>query len=413
MLLGALLELTGDPDRYADALCGIGLEGVRYQAAAVERCGIRGTGVSVIIGEDTEEISEDVPHGHHHGHSHGHDHTHGHDHHHARSHGHPHEHGHEGDHTHAHAGLADIGEVIDSLRVSSRVKADAKAVYERIAQAESHAHGRPVELIHFHEVGALDAVADIVGVCWLMELLAPGEVIASPVHVGSGQVRCAHGILPVPAPATAHILQGVPIYGGEIRGELCTPTGAALLRHFAGRFGPMPPMELRGTGYGMGKKEFAAANCVRAFLGEAPDRDDMVTELCCNLDDMTPEGIGFAVQTLLAEGALDVFTTPAQMKKDRPGTLLTCLCRPGEAARFARLLLLNTTTNGVRQTDSRRYVLDTAVSTVETPYGPIAVKRATGYGVDRCKPEYDDMAKAAREHGVPLETVRQQIGIGN
>ena len=178
--------------------------------------------------------------------------------------------------------------VIDGLELPKQVKEDAKAVYDRIAAAEAKAHGAPVSQIHFHEVGSLDAIADIVGVCLAVHLLAPDSVQASPIHVGSGQVRCAHGVVPVPAPATAEILKGVPCYGGEIQGELCTPTGAALLAHFAQKFGPMPPMMIEHTGYGLGRKEFPAANCVRAFWGQAGESDQAnIVELCCHIDDMT------------------------------------------------------------------------------------------------------------------------------
>ena len=184
--------------------------------------------------------------------------------------------------------------LIDSLPVSDRVKADAKAVYALIAEAESKVHGRPVTEIHFHEVGTMDAVADVVGVCLLMEQLAPEQVIASPVHTGSGHVHCAHGILPVPAPATALILEGIPSYSAGVKGELCTPTGAALLKHFVSRFGDRPVMSVSAVGYGMGKKDFDRANCLRAFLGESEGEREQITKLECNLDDMTGEDIGFA-----------------------------------------------------------------------------------------------------------------------
>jgi uncharacterized protein (TIGR00299 family) protein len=266
-----------------------------------------------------------------------------------------------------------------------------------------------VEQVHFHEVGAMDAVADIVGVSMLLEKIAPDEVVVSPVKVGFGQVRCAHGILPVPAPATAYLLRGVPASAGNVRGELLTPTGAALLKHFASRFGEMPEMAVSAIGYGMGKKDFEAANCVRAFLGERVDAEgtDEVALLECNLDDMTGEAIGYATEMLMAHGALDAFVTPVQMKKNRPGQLLTCLCAPDRADEMAALILKHTTTFGVRRISCRRYTLDRSVSTVQTPFGPIRVKTGTGYGVTKSKPEYEDVAAAARSHGVPLaEAVR-------
>ena len=202
---------------------------------------------------------------------------------------------------------------MEGLDLSSKVREDILTVYRLIAEAESHIHDRPVTDIHFHEVGTLDAVADVTAVCLLMAELKPEQVIVSPIHVGSGQVRCAHGILPVPAPATAYLLRDVPIYGGAVKGELCTPTGAALLKHFATRFGEMPPMRTERIGYGMGKKEFEAANCVRALLGETADRVDDVVELACNVDDMTAGELGFAMEQLFAAGAREVFTVPIGM----------------------------------------------------------------------------------------------------
>ena len=266
-------------------------------------------------------------------------------------------------------------------------------------------HGHPVDQIHFHEVGTLDAVADVVGVCVLMHEISPERVVVSPVHVGSGQVRCAHGVLPVPAPATALLLEGAPIYGGAIRGELCTPTGAALLRHFAGDFGDMPAMTLDGVGYGMGIKDFPWANCVRVLLGRTQDVPDSAVELRCNLDDMTGEAIGFAVRQLRQAGALDVWTQSIQMKKDRPGTLLCCLCPPEREGEFARLMLRHTTTIGVRCQSVRRYTLQREAVTLNTPYGPVRAKRSHGFGVDRVKPEFDDLAQIAESEGISVGAV--------
>jgi uncharacterized protein (TIGR00299 family) protein len=285
------------------------------------------------------------------------------------------------------------------------VKADAKAVYMRIAEAESKVHGHPVEQIHFHEVGALDAVADVVGVCALMHEIAPERVVVSPVHVGCGQVRCAHGVLPVPAPATALLLEGVPVYGGRIRGELCTPTGAALLRHFADGFGEMPAMTLERVGYGMGSKDFEWANCVRALLGQTADAPDSAVELRCNLDDMTGEETGFAVHCLRKAGALDVWTQAIQMKKDRPGTMLCCLCPPEREGEFARLMLKHTATIGVRCQTLRRYTLEREAVTLDTPYGPVRAKRSHGFGVERVKPEFDDLAEIAEREGLSVREI--------
>lgn len=295
------------------------------------------------------------------------------------------------------------------MDIPQQVREDAQAVYELIAQAESHAHGRPVEEIHFHEVGTLDAVTDVVAVCWLIHDLAPQKILASPVHVGSGQVRCAHGILPVPAPATAHILQGVPTYGGSVQGELCTPTGAALLKHFVQAFGPSPVMRVEKIGYGMGKKDFEAANCVRAMLGETQETGETVVELCCNLDDMTPEALGFAQERLWEAGALDVSTIAVGMKKNRPGVMLICMCREEDREKMLSLLFAHTTTLGVRERLCNRYTLSRSQRTVETEYGPVRVKESAGWGVVREKPEYEDLARIAREKNMTLDQVKRLL----
>ena len=231
------------------------------------------------------------------------------------------------------------------------------------------------------------------------------QILASPIHVGSGTVRCAHGILPVPAPATAHILSGVPIYGGAIRGELCTPTGAALLKHFVTKFCDMPTLTVEKVGYGMGNKDFEAANCIRAFLGETMGNNDQIIELVCNLDDMTPEAIGFALEILLENGALDVFCTPIQMKKNRPAVMLTCLCKEKEKANLVSLILLHTTTLGIRERRCERNILQYQIQTISTRYGKIRIKTANGYGITKSKPEFDDVRKAAKEYNVSFESV--------
>ena len=255
----------------------------------------------------------------------------------------------------------------------------------------------------------MDAVADVVGACLLVHMLAPGEILASPVHVGCGQVRCAHGILPVPAPATAYLLQGVPAYGGSVQGELCTPTGAALLRHFVKRFGPMPVMAAQAIGYGMGKKEFAQANCVRAFWGETADRQDEAAQLSCNLDDMTGEDIAFAAEQLLAAGALDVWTQAIGMKKGRPGVMLCCLCRPEDAARLGGVMLRHTTTLGVRKTLCTRQVLERESRVLQAGEDTVRVKTAAVAGAHKAKLEYEDLAAIARRSGETLAQVRRRL----
>lgn len=407
MLTAALLELTEDRQAFIDKMNALGLPGVTVAAETAVKCGITGTHMKVTV-NGAEEESEDVHDGHHHDHHH--DHDHGHEHHHDHDHDHHHDHDHE--HHHHHASVADIEALIDGLKVSDKVKADAKAVYALIADAESRVHGRPVSEIHFHEVGTMDAAADVIGVCLLMEQLAPEQVIASPVHTGSGHVHCAHGILPVPAPATALLLEGIPSYGGQVKGELCTPTGAALLRYFASRFGDRPVMATAAVGYGMGKKDFEQANCLRAFLGESEGQREQITKLECNLDDMTGEEIGFALEQLFKAGARDAWTQAVGMKKSRPGVLLSVVCLPEDADGLAAVMMKYTSTLGIRRQDLSRYTLRRGIETVGTPYGEVRVKRASGMGVERAKPEYDDLAALAEKHGVPLETIRKEIRQG-
>ena len=291
--------------------------------------------------------------------------------------------------------MSDIENIINGLNVSGKVKSDALAVYGLIAEAESKAHGRPVTDIHFHEVGTMDAVADIVGVCVLLEQIDPDRIVVSPLATGFGQVRCAHGILPVPAPATASIIEGVPTYSGDVEGELLTPTGAALLKHFADSFGSRPVMAIEKTGYGMGKKDFPKANMLRTFIGTSEGEGDKVVELRFNVDDMTGEEIGYATGVLMDSGALDVFTTPVFMKKNRPGILFTVLVKAEEKEKFAGLIFENTSTIGIRYVEMDRFKLARREEKVMTKYGEIRVKVSEGFGVTKAKPEYDDVSEAA------------------
>ena len=394
MLMAALLELLPEKDTFLQKMQSLGLPGLEISAEPSVKCGITGTHMRVLI----------------HGEEEGHPHEHA-----AEAHAHSHAdapeaaHAHVHVHPHHHTDLNELTHRISHLNVSEAVRSDILAVYQSIADAESRVHGVSVEQIHFHEVGSLDALADVTGVCLLMELLAPEQVLASPVHVGSGQVRCAHGILPVPAPATALLLEGIPIYGGSIRGELCTPTGAALLRRFVTRFGPLPPMRVEKTGYGMGTKDFEAANCVRAMLGQTEESAGHILELACNLDDMTPEAVGFAMEQLFAAGALDVYTTPIGMKKNRPGVLLTCMCREDDREAMLRTIFRHTSTLGVRISVCDRYTLSRRQYAVQTPDGEIRVKESSGWGVLRRKAEFEDLARIARQTGKSIAEVLDTI----
>ena len=420
MLTAALLELLPDPEGFVEELNALQIPGVRFQTEKSVKRGITGTHVSVTV-DGVEEESHD----HHHDHDHeDHEHHHHHDHDHE-----DHDH-----HHHHHASMHDVEHIVRGhLRLPKKVQDDVMAVYGLIAEAESHAHGVPVTEIHFHEVGTMDAIADVTAVCLLMNKLAPEKVVVSPIHVGSGQVRCAHGILPVPAPATAFILKDVPIYGGAIRGELCTPTGAALLKHFATEFGSMPAMSTAAIGYGMGKKDFEAANCVRVMLGESVDlqasaaknkcdagmaptagtkltaSDEKVYELSCNVDDMTGEEVGFAMERLFEAGARDVYTIPIGMKKNRPGILIRVLCKQSEKEKVVEAIFRHTTTIGIREAELSRYVLKREFEHVETPQGTVHRKVSSGYGVKREKLEFEDLAKIAKEQGISLWEARALV----
>lgn len=385
MLMAALYELLEDKQAFLDMMRSLGLPGIEISAEPAVKCGITGTHMKVLV-HGSEELDALHDHLHEHAHEHSYDYEH-----------------------HHHTDLHEIEHLLSHLDLPQTVRDDALAVYRRIAEAESKVHGTTVDQIHFHEVGTLDALADVVGVCLLMHLLAPEKVYASSVHVGCGQVKCAHGILPVPAPATALLLSGVPIYGGAIQGELCTPTGAALLTHFVTKFGELPAMRLLKSGYGMGTKDFPAANCVRAMLGEQDAPAEEILELSCNLDDCTGEVIGFAMERMLDAGALDVYWTSVGMKKNRPGILLTCMCRPLDREKMVELLFRHTTTLGVRESTFRRYTLSRESKTIQTPDGDIRVKVSTGYGVTREKPEFEDLAKIARKTGKSLSELQRSI----
>lgn len=380
MLMAALLELHPDPDDFIARLNRVNIPSVSIAALPDRKCGIAGTHISVMVGGIEEEAGDSEAN------------RHAHQEHSAEACG-------QCPHADAH-NLHTIEAVISELNLPEEVKRDVREVYDLIAGAESRVHQVPVSEIHFHEVGSMDALADITGVCLLIRELAPDRILASPIQVGSGQVRCRHGILPVPAPATAFLLQGIPTYGGAIQGELCTPTGAALLRYFVSSFGPQPVMNVRKIGYGTGKKDFEAANCVRTLLGDTADTQDTILELSCNLDDMTPEAVGFATSLLMDHGALDVYTTCIQMKKNRPGILFTCLCREEQRQELMQLMFHSTSTLGIRERTWSRSVLDRTEQVLQTEYGPVRVKQASGWGAERKKAEYEDLAAIARKNGL-------------
>ena len=409
MLSAALFELLDDNQKkdFLEQINSAGIPGVKTIAEKSVKCGITGTHFKVMIDGEEEMDAEGAlrepqgPHEHHHHeHEHHHDHEHEHEHHHENEHHHEHHH---------HSSMAQIEQIINSLKIPEKVKGDIIDVYKLIAAAESNAHGVPVTDIHFHEVGTMDAVADITSVCLLLNILAPQKIIASAINVGFGHVHCAHGILPVPAPATAFILKDIPIYSGHIEGELCTPTGAALLKHFVTEFGNMPQLKISALGYGMGKKDFEAANCVRAILGEGDNSLEQVVEFTCNLDDISAERIAFATEQLFAAGAIEVYTIPVTMKKSRPGNLLCVMCQESKKEIILQTIFKHTTTLGIRENISRRYFLDRHIETLKTEFGDVRVKLAQGYGVTRRKFEYEDLAKIARDTGMSIEEITERL----
>lgn len=371
MLTAALLELHPDKDDFLRRMnAALGGKAV-LSASPDSKCGLRGTHVTVLINGDEE--------------------------------------GEATRHHHEHTSISEILSFINSVPLEVKVREDAKKVYSLIAEAESRVHGHPIENVHFHEVGSLDALADVLSVCALMHELAPERILASEVNVGSGTVRCAHGVLPVPAPATELILRGVPIYSGQIKSELCTPTGAALLKYFVWKFGAMPTMQIENAGCGTGKKDFECANVVRAFIGETTDEGDRIIELACNLDDMTPEELSFAMEELFTLGALDVYFTSIGMKKSRPGVKLTCMCRERQRKQMLECIFKHTTTLGVREYVCKRYELGRSEKTVRTQDGEVRVKTSSGYGAVREKAEYEDLAALARKSGKTIAQIRSEV----
>lgn len=401
MLMSSLYEICGQRDSFLEKMNRLfAADGLTLRAAATAKCGICGTHMEVSIGGVTENADEPAD-------------------------AHHHEHSHEHGDSHSHTSYAAVLAQIKRLDLPEQVKTDAAAVYRLIGEAEAKVHGTSLEQIHFHEVGTLDALADVVGCALLIHLIAPERILASPVHVGNGFVKCAHGVLPVPAPATAELLKGIPFYTGSVTGELCTPTGAALLKYYAEKFCAMPALAPTAIGYGMGSKNFEIANCLRAFLGEADAEedgdepkedggfayDDKILAVSCNIDDMTGEAIGLATEIFLAAGALDVYTTPIQMKKNRPGVLLTCICELSDRDKFTGLFFLHTSTRGLRFQTFERAKLESTFEARPTSYGNIRVKKSTGYGIKKEKPEFEDLKTVVlkNECAVSLEDVAKSV----
>jgi uncharacterized protein (TIGR00299 family) protein len=372
MLVGAMLDCGLDFELLRSELLKLGVEGYELSLKRVDRSGISAAKFDVHLAGES--------------HSHGHEH-----------------------HHHGHRSLSEIKRIIASSSLSEQVKRRAQTIFQRIGEAESKIHDIPVEAVHFHEVGAIDSIVDVVGACVAFDVLKIERIISSPLHVGSGTFQCAHGTYPVPGPATAELLKGVPVYSKDVEGELVTPTGAAIISTLAEGYGPMPMMKIEKIGYGAGTRDYPKfPNALRAVVGELGEDADLtpgaVTVVEANIDDLNAQVFGYLMEKALAAGALDIFYTPVQMKKNRPGVLLTLLCNPQDRERMCDLIFRETTTLGVRYRNERRDILSREFVTVETEYGPIRVKvsRARDGRVMNASPEFEDCRVAAEKSGVGL-----------
>jgi hypothetical protein len=425
MFLGALVDAGVSPRVLEDTVAALGL-GARLEISRVGRSGISATKVDVWVDgekdlpreeyweqeqhEREDRRFQDSPHGHpHHGHSH------------SlsgessrtgmsapRDHSHSHEHG---------RGLIEIRGIISAASISDAAKKTAIAIFEALGGAEAKIHNTSIENVHFHEVGAVDAMVDIVCAAVGAEALGVDEIICSPLNVGGGTVKCAHGTFPVPAPATVELLKDAPVYSSGLQAELVTPTGAAIVKTLARRFGAFPEMKIEKSGYGAGSRDFPGhPNVVRISVGEAASNtlaaktaSETITVLEANLDDLNPQVFGYVMDRLFEESALDAFVVPVQMKKNRPGMLLTVLCKPEDASKLTQLIFTETTTLGVRRRDEMRQSLVRRWKNVRTPWGEVRIKIASMNGtIMNYAPEYEDCRRIAVEHHVPLKTVIQE-----
>ncbi|HWX55071.1 MAG TPA: nickel pincer cofactor biosynthesis protein LarC [Verrucomicrobiae bacterium] len=416
MFLAALVDAGVSPDLFKKTIAALGVDAT-MAVSRTNRSGISAVKVDVLAAGEKELPREEFFKQHDHAAGHSHHQVHEHEHHeHTHEHGHSHEH-HEHAHDHHHRGLKEIGAIIQGAPcVSPAAKQRAIAMFEALGAAEARVHNVDIENIHFHEVGAIDAIVDIVCAAVGAEALGVDEWICSPLNVGGGMVQCAHGTFPVPAPATLDLLQNAPIYSGEIQKELVTPTGAAIVHVLASRFGPFPRMKTHKIGYGAGSRDFKDfPNVLRLTVGETTDQGDSpapveeISILEANLDDLTPQVFGYVMERALQEGALDVYGTSVQMKKNRPGMLLSVLCRPEDVARMTKLIFAETTTLGVRMRKEARATLARRHVTVSTKWGEVRMKLANLNGsVSNYAPEYEDCRRIAEQQHVPLKTVLQE-----
>jgi pyridinium-3,5-bisthiocarboxylic acid mononucleotide nickel chelatase len=395
MFLGALVDAGVSPQLLEQTVAALDI-GARLEISRVTRGGISATKVDVFVhGEKDEPREVHLA---------------------KKAKKHKHEHHHHHPNAHTHRGLKEIRQIIEHSAISATAKKAALRIFQSLGEAEAKIHNRSIDQVHFHEVGAVDAMVDIVCAAVGAESLSVDEFIASPLNVGGGRIKCAHGVLPVPAPATVELLKDAPIYSSGIQAELVTPTGAAIVKTLATRFASFPAMTIHRAGYGAGTRELPdQPNVLRLTIGEARislkpnEPHETITVLEANLDDLNPQIIGFITEQLLERGALDVFTIPAQMKKNRPGTLLTVLCRPEQASTLTDLIFRETTTLGVRSREEHRQVLDRHWQSVPTHWGAVRIKIASRNGaIANAVPEYEDCRRIAAAHDIPLKTVIQE-----
>jgi len=426
MNLGAMIDLGVDAGYLIDELQKLKLEGYQIHVSEQQRKGITGTQVEVLLTDNEPE------HHHDHGHSHGHGHSHDHGHSHGfsifeglkrriipeyykeldREHQHEHEH-------HGHRNLKDIEKIINESELSDKVKGISLNIFGLVAQAEAKIHGKPIEEVHFHEVGAVDSIVDIVGAAICIDYLSPDRIISSPVEMGGGFVNCAHGKFPVPAPASLEIMKGKPMKLGAVPFETATPTGVAILAALADEFTGNPAFTIVKTGYGIGHRDTEIPNVLRVCLGDQDlqdgqdDRDFQTVDAVvveCNIDDMNPERYAYVMERLFEAGADDVYLQNIMMKKTRPAVMLSVLCDPEKLQIIEYLLFTETTTLGIRYHRVKKNMLDRRIGTVDTLWGPVRIKEAYYRGEClRTKPEYDDCAAIARKHGISIEKVYRQI----
>jgi len=416
MFLGALVDAGVSPQLLEGTVAALGV-GAKPEISRVLRSGISAAKVDVWVGGEKdlprEEYWAKQESAHHH-HEHGNEPPHEH-----QQATHRHEESSANDshaHSHAHRGLSEIRKIIKAAEISESAKTTAIRIFEALGAAEAKIHNVPVEEVHFHEVGAVDAIIDIVCAAVGAEALGVDEIICSPLNVGGGMVKCAHGTFPVPAPATLELLKDAPVYSSGVQAELVTPTGAAIVKTLARRFTIFPDMKIEKSAYGAGSRDFPGhPNVLRLVIGEAASvlaaktKSETITVLEANLDDLNPQVFGYVMDRLLEEGALDAFGMPVQMKKNRPGTLLTVLCNPEDAGKLTQLLFTETTTLGVRRRKEMRQALARRWENVRTPWGEVRIKIASMNGtVTNYAPEYEDCRRIAAEQHVPLKTVIQE-----